>query len=221
MLLVGVLGLYWHRRLLEPRFSLVFGSVALVGIGSAAFHATLRFELQMLDELPMLYTAVLLVYILVEDRPRRRFGAWFPTLLTGYALLASYGAAFMRDRAQFFSFQASFTLLEFYALYRTFCLYKRSERPVLRRAFRTGSVLYLAAMLAWFVDLRFCEQLVGASAALGIANPQLHAWWHVLVSGGLYLLLLVILHERLLVLGREPRWEKRFFVPMLSVTPAA
>lgn len=33
-------------------------------------------------------------------------------------------------------------------------------------------------------------------------NPQLHAWWHVFVSCGLYLLCVTVTHSRLRVLAK-------------------
>jgi dihydroceramidase len=40
--------------------------------------------------------------------------------------------------------------------------------------------------------------------ALGLPNPQLHAWWHILVSCGFYLLLVVVGYDRLRRRGRGP-----------------
>ena len=218
MLLVGVLGALWHRRVLESRFIVVFSSVALVGIGSLAFHGTLLFELQMLDELPMLYTAALLVYIVLEDQPERRFGSWFPAILVGYAVVATCGAAFMRGQAQFWSFQVSFAGLEFYGLYRTLLIHRRSLDRTQRRIFRAGICLYLGAIVLWFIDLRFCSPLVNVTRRLGVPNPELHAWWHVLVSAGLYCMVLVIAFDRCRVLGRHPRWRSRLLgVPVIEL----
>ena len=42
-------------------------------------------------------------------------------------------------------------------------------------------------------QLLCCEQLRSALPA----NPQLHAWWHVFVSGGLYTLSIWVAHEPL------------------------
>lgn len=221
MLLVGVLGAFWHRRALEKRFALVFSSVALVGIGSMAFHGTLLFELQMLDELPMLYTATLLVYIVLENAPERRFGAWFPAALVAYAIIATSGAVFMRGQAQFWSFQISFAALELYGLYRTLLIYRKSTDRTQRLLFRAGISAYLAAIMLWFIDLRFCDTVVNATARLGLPNPQLHAWWHVLVSAGLYALVLVIAFERSRVVGSQPRWHYRMRVVPVIVTEAA
>jgi len=218
MLFVGLLGALWHRRTLEKRFVVVFLSVAVVGIGSIAFHGTLRFELQMLDELPMLYTAALLVYVLLENQPKRRFGLWFPLVLLGYAAIASYGAAFMRGQAQFWSFQVSFAALEFYGLYRTLLIHRRSRDRTQRRLFRAGICLYFSAIVLWFIDIRFCSTLTDVTGHLGVPNPQLHAWWHVLVSAGLYAMILVIAFDRCQVLGRQPRWQSRMLrVPVIAV----
>lgn len=219
MVLIGLFGALWHRRVLEMRFVLVFLSVGLVGIGSVAFHATLLFELQMLDELPMLYTAALLVYILLENQPQRRFGMWFPATLAGYALIATCGAAFLRGQAQFWSFQISFAALEFYGLYRTLLIHRQSRDPTQRRLFRAGLCSYATAIVLWFIDLRFCSSITNVTRQLGVPNPQLHAWWHVLVSAGLYAMILVIAFERCQVLGRQPRWRYRLgVVPVVTAS---
>src|SRR5579871_6918927 len=80
MVAAGAAGLL-HRKLPDARYRMAYALLALVGLGSIAFHASLRFELQMLDELPMLYVVLLIVDILAEPGPGRRYGRWFPWLL--------------------------------------------------------------------------------------------------------------------------------------------
>src|SRR5712675_3614440 len=87
MVFAGALGL--SRRSFARGVRVAFALLVLVGLGSIAFHATLRFELQMLDELPMLYLVTWLTWLLIENRPESRFGRWFPTALLVYALLAT------------------------------------------------------------------------------------------------------------------------------------
>jgi dihydroceramidase len=46
MVITGMMGVMFHWRDLENRFLLGFLSVGIVGVGSAAFHGTLLFGLQ-------------------------------------------------------------------------------------------------------------------------------------------------------------------------------
>ena len=205
MVLVGVVGLLLHRRVLEGRLLGGFALVSVVGLGSIAFHATLRFELQMLDELPMLYLALLMVHLLVENRAERRFGAWFPCLLLGYAVLSTYLSARPRGELQVTLFRVTFTALEFFALARVWLIHRRNRDPRVRRLFHLGMGSYALALVLWRCDIRFCTTLNQTLPSWGIPNPQFHAWWHVLVSCGFYLLLMVIAEDRLRTLGREPQ----------------
>jgi dihydroceramidase len=179
-----------------------------VGVGSVAFHATLRFELQMLDELPMLYTALVMIYILLESGRERRFGAWFPAALVAHGALVTSLSAFTRGALQFYLFQLSFASMEFFALYRVYRVYRRTSSGVVRRLYRLGMGSYAVAVALWFTDLKACGFVAGVLPSHGIPNPQLHAWWHVLVSCGLYLLTLMLAFDRLQVLDRRP--ELRF-----------
>jgi dihydroceramidase len=208
MVLAGVLGVALHRGVLERRFLSAFALVGLVGVGSVAFHGTLRFELQMLDELPMLYAVILMVYILVERGPGRRLGLWFPALLLTHAALVTALCAFTRGAVQFWVFQLSFGSLELFSLASVWRLQRRAQAPGVRHLFRLGMGAYALAILLWFIDVRACEVVSLTLPARGIPNPQLHAWWHLLVSCGFYLLLLVIAHERLATLGRAPRLRR-------------
>src|SRR5881296_1200898 len=92
IVLAGALGL--SRQTFAREVRVAFALLVLVGLGSIAFHATLRFELQMLDELPMLYLVTWLVWLLVEDGRRPRLGRWFP------AVLLAEGPGPVRDLGQ-------------------------------------------------------------------------------------------------------------------------
>jgi dihydroceramidase len=59
-----------YKLLNDPRFSIAFLMITCVGIGSTFFHATLRRYAQCLDELPMLWTAYLLLYNSLDYKMR-------------------------------------------------------------------------------------------------------------------------------------------------------
>jgi dihydroceramidase len=214
MVLAGIFGIGLHRRALEPRFLVAFFAVAIVGLGSIAFHATLRFELQMLDELPMLYSALVMVFILVENGPSRRFGWWFPALLAAHGVFLTCLAAFTRGNLQFYLFHTSFGSLELFALLSVYAIHRKSRNPTVRRMFRLGMTSYVTAIAFWFTDIQACSVL-GSLPAYGLPNPQFHAVWHLLVSCGMYLLTLVIAYDRLERLGRHPELRIR-----LGILPA-
>lgn len=194
MVIAGVLGA--SRRTLDGRVRIAFGLLVLVGVGSIAFHGTLRRELQMLDELPMLYLVTWLVWLLVETGPAPRFGRWFPAALVAYVLLATAAAALAHGGAQFYAFHASFGALELFCLGRVTWLAFRPENRATRAQFLLGIAAYALGLGLWFVDLLDCPGVSVTLPGLGVPNPQLHAWWHLLVSVGFFLLLGVVSFDR-------------------------
>jgi dihydroceramidase len=186
MVIAGLVGLSNRRFAREIRVA--FGLLVLVGLGSIAFHGTLRFELQMLDELPMLYLVTWLAWLLVETGPVRRLGWWFPAALLGYVLLATAGATLNRGDAQFLAFHVSFGALEIFCLGRVTWLALRPENRPVRTWFVVGLAAYVTGIAIWFTDLEACSR---------VSALRLHAWWHVLVSLGFFLLLSVVSFDRL------------------------
>ncbi len=218
LVLAGGLGWWLHRRLLEARFRVALLALGVVGLGSVAFHATLRFELQMLDELPMLWLALVMLYALLEDRPARRYGLWFPALLVAAGVVVSLLTALSRGRVEFWVFQVSFTSTEFYGLYRVWRIHRRSHDPRVHQLFRSGMLFYGLAVASWIVDMRLCSLVSRTLPALGLFNPQLHAVWHVLVSFGFYTLVVLIALDRCDVLGKAVTLERWLgIVPRLTL----
>jgi dihydroceramidase len=206
ILLVGLVGLALHFRALERRFAVAFAAVMAVGAGSIGFHTTLRHEWQMMDEVPMLWSALSMTFILVEDKAESVHGRWFPLALAAHGTVTTLLVALSGGALQFVLFHTSFGTLEFYSLYRVYLLWSKatgteSPAPVaVRRLYRQGFGCYGVGLVCWATDLLCCETIRSALPA----NPQLHAWWHVFVSGGLYSLLLCVAHNRCAVLGQRP-----------------
>jgi dihydroceramidase len=108
---------------------------------------------------------------------------------------------------QFVVFHLSFGSLEAFALFRVYLLYRATEIARVRRLFRLGMSSYLGAVAIWFIDLRYCHFLSVTLPSYGIPNPELHAVWHVLVSFGFYLLVVLVAEERLAALRAGPPLE--------------
>ena len=64
----SLLAAYFVFRLgYERKFALAHLGVALIGVGSALFHLTLKYTMQLADELPMLYGTSVLLYCAIES----------------------------------------------------------------------------------------------------------------------------------------------------------
>ncbi|CAO3572563.1 unnamed protein product [Mortierella alpina] len=213
------------------RFKLAFRTITVVGIGSFLFHATLLHHMQMLDELPMLYSVLVLFFCLIESRfgPRP---AWFARSLAVLGMVVTILVAFTEGDMQFYSFHGTFGPLEVATLYLIFRVYlaRKSEYPDVKRVFEAGIGLYAFAVAVWMTDLSFCTKpLLTLLGPLGVNEHHehgqwivkdlyLHAWWHILVSMGLYLLSTVIMLDGLIIQGWRPQLQlKGGWLPIVTV----
>ncbi|KAI8360195.1 alkaline phytoceramidase family protein [Mortierella sp. GBAus27b] len=204
MIVVGLLGVYLHSSF-EKRFLLTFGSIAVVGLGSIAFHGTLLFPLQMLDEVPMVYSILSLAYCCIEDRPYRRHGTWFPVSIALYGVLTTLVMMFAGPEnhlLEFVVFQSSFTFMVLVVMSHIVKIYGSIQDMAIRKMWQTCGGLALGAYLLWNIDFRLCH--VVQNMPLGLWNPQLHAIWHVGASMSSYLVTFLICYHRAENLGRQP-----------------
>ncbi|KAJ1933063.1 hypothetical protein FBU59_006162, partial [Linderina macrospora] len=179
-------------------FTLLGHSITVVGVGSLLFHATLKYPMQMLDELPMLWSVAISSYLAITTQfqvNRVKF-LWALALWT---LFVSGLTALSSGRLQFLLFQTSFNLLTLVVAYMAYRAKKDLEKaglPEITRLFRDGIKWYLVAAIVWLTDTNFCPYIDGRTEqSLLPLNLQLHAWWHILVSLGLiYLFTMFMAH---------------------------
>jgi dihydroceramidase len=101
-------------------------------------------------------------------------------------------------------------------------LRKKYEQDPCLKAFELGSLFYGLAIGCWLVDMFLCEFLnpVYSSSVLPL-NPQLHAWWHVFISVGLYYMSLLLLADRMEYLTGFGSTELRYayhLIPYIATT---
>ncbi len=81
----------------EVRLNLLL--VAGIGLGSAAFHATLQYEAQLLDELPMIFYVAHTTALLARedvDGPRRVY-SWSPAAMATFSSSTCFSSAGRRS----------------------------------------------------------------------------------------------------------------------------
>lgn len=195
-------------------FTLLGRSITVVGIGSWLFHATLKYSMQMTDELPMLWAVTIACYVSIPShykQVRRRSLKWGLTL---WAICVSLLTACFSGKIQFFTFQASFNILTFVMAYMCW----RSKRDLddanmshVGDLFSAGVKWYILAAIVWLIDTNLCGYINGRdSTSILPFNVQLHAWWHVLASFGLvYLVVLLMGHY---CLAKEIPFKMRYIL---------
>jgi dihydroceramidase len=176
IILAGLFGLLLHKC--TPRFAVAFGCIIVVGLGSVAFHATLKKESQWTDEVPMLYSAMSFSFIAICQR----FKSLTPlhtrliaSAFTIYAVITTLLVTLTEGDWQFRLFHLSFSVIELYAIGQVVLIMKTYNRnsPIFILG-SCGFISYVLGVVVWSIDLFNCH-------ALTKFNPQFHAWWHFFV----------------------------------------
>jgi len=210
MVSIGLFGIMLHPWT-EKRFKVAFLTVVILGLGSVVFHTTLYKEGQALDEVPMLYSALTFLFILLAQRLNlsKRARTILATVLVIHAIFTTWLVTASKGAIQFIMFHVSFNSSQAVALVNLWLIYRERKRlnrpndPALY-IFERGLMLYLCAIIVWLIDLFGCQYLnTSYSTAVVPINPQFHSWWHALVSGGLYDMVLIVLLDHVEKQGKQ------------------
>ncbi|KAJ7392662.1 Alkaline ceramidase 3 [Desmophyllum pertusum] len=206
--------LTWENKL-ERRYTLAFLSLCVVGIGSVCFHATLLYEMQLLDELPMIYGTCVLIFSIwhCSYRPRNHNITLTLVLIVCCAMVTLVYLTVVNPLIfqWAYSFQVAALVLQSIMACRK---HKGSKRllTISLSSFAIGFIF-------WTIDNNYCSYVRDVRNALfPPIRPftQLHAIWHTLAAIGSYYHILFSIDLRLRCLGRPTNlklfWEWLPFV---------
>ncbi|GBE77570.1 alkaline phytoceramidase [Sparassis latifolia] len=188
---------------LPPRYLVGYAGFALVGIGSFIFHATLLFEAQLADELPMVYVASYCFAILFDSAPGyslRNFRA-----LRVYLAMIAFNVVFTWSYYLYRNpvyHQLVFATLLLGIIARTVVLLRNPDisqrvppqaKSTTARLFRWGAATFALGFFVWNLDNIFCDTVTGWKHSIGWPVAFIlegHSWWHILTATGTYLMLI-------------------------------
>ncbi|KAH9849242.1 alkaline phytoceramidase [Lenzites betulinus] len=187
---------------LPSRYLAGWTGFALIGIGSTIFHATLTFQAQLMDELPMVYVCSYCCAMLFDTS---RGFAWkgsnapyLAAIFFAFNILFTWSYYLSRDPVYH---QVVFAGIMFISLFRTIYLLRNEEigkrippgpRAAITRLFLLGAVTFTSGFLVWNLDNVFCSTLTDWKTAIGWPAAfflEGHSWWHILTAAGSYLML--------------------------------
>lgn len=169
----------------------------MVGIGSAAFHGTLLYQGQILDELPMVYAVLAFVYSVLEmDSDKKPTYKYSAHALISFAIVFTGVYLYLPDF--FIFFVVAFICLVLTLTYQCSIIFRRPDTLAHQKFFIVGSMgFYIGGWLFfWVPEVLFCGTL---------QSFNFHALWHVTSTLGAFVLVLFTVFQRELQRGRRPQ----------------
>ncbi|TFK41854.1 ceramidase [Crucibulum laeve] len=208
---------------LPTRYLLGYMGVGLVGVGSFAFHATLLFQAQLADELPMIYVGSMSLWLLFDDKPG--FGLRSTRTKVLIAMLAIFDILFTWSYYVYRNpvyHQVVFATIVIATIIRITYLLKYSEagqsipakkKSSIAKLFTTGAGLFAFGFFIWNLDNIFCDTLTGWKVSMGWPAAFLlegHSWWHVLTGSGSYYMFIGIQYVTLCIKDNPKNYTVEF-----------
>jgi dihydroceramidase len=200
--LIGLITAY--NKGMETRFILSYAGVVGLGIGSWIFHMTLVWEGQLLDELPMVYSACFLIFNTLDYKYT---DSSYRNRIVGFLAMYAFLVTVIYVNLKVAAFhQGAYFLMIVAIIYLS---YERATQESYRQAkslFRYSVLSIAVAYALWNVDVHFCGKLQRLRAWAGPFAPlfQLHAWWHLGTGVSSYLQLVFAAGCRVAHTGHEP-----------------
>jgi len=193
----------------ERRFVVVNLMVGLVGLGSAAFHGTLLYTGQILDELPMIYASLSILYAVLEmDSDKKPVYKYLAHALVAYSVV--FTAVYLYLPSFFIFFLLGFIAGILVLIYRCSIIFRNPNTMRHQKAFIVAAIgFYVGGWLFfWIPEVLFCDR---------IQALNFHAWWHVTSTLGAFMMVLFSVFQRELTRGRKPQlnYNSIMGVPLL------
>ncbi|KAL1115631.1 hypothetical protein AAG570_005921 [Ranatra chinensis] len=181
-----------YKQGFEKRFVFCYFLIFIVGLGSWAFHMTLLYEMQLFDELPMVWGSCVLVYCLsqIEQPPvNGKTASNLPLMvfLTSFCLL--FTALYLVWPQPLFQ-HSSYGVLVFVSFALEVRLIRMKKCVTCKQLFILSTSVYLFGFFLWNIDNVFCSHLRALRNNIPtLLDPltQLHGWWHCMAGYGTYL----------------------------------
>mmetsp|Transcript_4607 Transcript_4607/g.6884 ORF Transcript_4607/g.6884 Transcript_4607/m.6884 type:complete len:292 (+) Transcript_4607:34-909(+) len=170
--------------------------LGVVGIGSTAFHATLWYWGQMLDELPMVWAACTFVYAIPSREFRKKYNFLLMLGCAGYGI----GVTIIYLIVNFPAFhEICYGIAVAATIIQLIIFMKKHkdqrEKDILSKLLFHSMAYSAGAFFVWNIDNLLCIHLRSFRKSLGwpFENlTQLHAWWHVGTGIGSYCFIMTI-----------------------------
>jgi dihydroceramidase len=200
-------GLHQVKRM-ETRFTSLYSCVLLVGLGSIAFHSTLRHVGQQGDETPMILAMLAWAYCLLLMRPSvSQKYPWAPATLAVVFLVYGLLWSVLHYMNSFvILFQVHFGTLLCLCLTLVVRELSVCEDPGARKLGKGYIGFTALGFVLWLLDQLLCDTWHT------IGNPQLHAWWHFLVGIASYCGPSFLAYMRAHYLGLTPKVKYCYWV---------
>ncbi|ORX40203.1 ceramidase [Kockovaella imperatae] len=172
------------------RYSLLYLGLSLIGIGSFGFHASLRWEWQLLDELPMIYVVSFATYLVWDTRPTFDFlfGIFGPLLVIAWCLFVTFSYIYLPNPIYH---QVAFAFILLSAVTRNAVLLRRipsthPSRKLIGKTLLKGSLIFAIGFGIWNLDNIFCSEFRSTRDALYPYAIWLdgHGIWHLMTGYG-------------------------------------
>ncbi|KAF5601772.1 YPC1-alkaline ceramidase [Fusarium pseudocircinatum] len=181
-------------------FVIAYLGYLLVGCGSFAFHATLSYPMQLVDELSMIYTTSILCYAIFTHDRSRLFSIFLGIGLVMLSISITTYYHYIQDPS---FHQTAFTILFLSTVFRSLYTMEAILRPTLSIKYKhsspgrkdqaimremrwivaMGFITCAAGIAAWNFDNLRCSDLVRWRHQVGLPWGiflEGHGWWYVI-----------------------------------------
>jgi len=181
----------------DKRFIVVNSMVGMVGLGSSAFHGTLLYTGQILDELPMVYASLSFLYAILEMESTEKGPIYKHAAPLIISFCAVFTAVYLYLPTFFIFFIVAYIACVLTLVYRCSIIFRNPSTLRSQKIFIIASIsLYIGGWLFfWIPEIIFCDQ---------IQALNFHSWWHVSSTLGAFLMVVFAIYQRELIKGRKP-----------------
>jgi len=182
----------------EKRFIFCNLLVMIVGVGSWCFHMTLLYEMQLFDELPMIYGSLFLLYC-VHEAPKagnKTFLSNKPLFASLFGFAALFTAMYLWWPQPWFQ-HSSYGFIVLWSWVKEARIVRQRGCKTCRRILFLSVATFCFAFFLWNIDKAFCSTLdnIRENSVRGVgALTQLHGWWHALAGYASYLQIIFCIH---------------------------